>query len=367
MGQIKRKAVAAGHICIDMTPLIEKKNITNAGEVFVPGSVLQVGAMDIHTGGSVANTGLAMQILGVDTLLIGKVGDDELGRNIAGRLSEYNAEKGLLIDGSSSTSYSVVLAVPGRDRMFLHNPGANDTFCCKDIPYERLNGIDLFHFGYPPIMKQMYQNEGIELETIFRKAKEAGAITSLDMAAIDEDSQAGSQNWKLILKRVLPYVDLFLPSIDELCFMVDRRRLERWKSEKPNWAKEAEELAEITHSLGCKNIMIKCGASGMYYETSGDSLKKLLEAKKINNSDSWSEQKGFERSYKPEQIVSATGAGDTAIAALLTAMLNGYELKTAVKLAAATGASCVEYVDALSGLKPFDELLKKIEGGWEKQ
>jgi len=35
-------------------------------------------------------------------------------------------------------------------------------------------------------------------------------------------------------------------------------------------------------------------------------------------------------------------------------------------LAAATGASCVAAYDALSGLKSFEELKKKIEEGWEK-
>jgi len=35
-------------------------------------------------------------------------------------------------------------------------------------------------------------------------------------------------------------------------------------------------------------------------------------------------------------------------------------------LAAATGASCVEAYDALSGLKSFEELKRKIEAGWKK-
>ena len=34
-------------------------------------------------------------------------------------------------------------------------------------------------------------------------------------------------------------------------------------------------------------------------------------------------------------------------------------------LAAATGASCVEAYDALSGLKPLSELKVKIAEGWE--
>ena len=64
--------------------------------------------------------------------------------------------------------------------------------------------------------------------------------------------------------------------------------------------------------------------------------------------------------------MSGTGAGDTSIGAFLTATLDGYSLEEALRLATATGASCVEAYDALGGLKSFDELKRKIEAGWKK-
>ena len=54
------------------------------------------------------------------------------------------------------------------------------------------------------------------------------------------------------------------------------------------------------------------------------------------------------------------------IAAFLTAVLEGYSLEDTMHLAAATGASCVEAYDALSGLKSFEELKCKINNGWKK-
>ena len=48
-------------------------------------------------------------------------------------------------------------------------------------------------------------------------------------------------------------------------------------------------------------------------------------------------------------------------------MLNGRSLEDCIKLAAATGASCVEAYDALSGLKSFAELEEKIARGWGKE
>ena len=46
--------------------------------------------------------------------------------------------------------------------------------------------------------------------------------------------------------------------------------------------------------------------------------------------------------------------------------LNDYSLKECVQMAAATGASCVVAYDALSGLKSFEELEKRIKAGWPK-
>ena len=65
-------------------------------------------------------------------------------------------------------------------------------------------------------------------------------------------------------------------------------------------------------------------------------------------------------------MLSGTGAGDTSIAAFLTSMLEGDSMEECMHLAAAAGASCVAAYDALSGLKPLDELRKKIASGWKK-
>ena len=78
------------------------------------------------------------------------------------------------------------------------------------------------------------------------------------------------------------------------------------------------------------------------------------------------EKADFEKSYVPDEVLSGTGAGDTSIAAFLTAMLEGYTPEKCMQLAAATGACCVAAYDALSGLKPFAELEERIEKGWAK-
>lgn len=137
---MKKKVIAAGHICLDITPIFPAKKATQLTDVLAPGKLLNVGEADVHTGGSVANTGLAMKILGADVTLMGKVGNDAFGGMVGNILNKYDAGDGLLVAEGESTSYSVILAIPGVDRIFLHNTGANDTFCTEDIPKEALTG-----------------------------------------------------------------------------------------------------------------------------------------------------------------------------------------------------------------------------------
>ncbi len=66
----------------------------------------------------------------------------------------------MIIDQRATTSYTVIINPPGVDLIFLHHPGTNDAFCAADIDYAKLNEAALFHFGYPPLMRQMYTADG---------------------------------------------------------------------------------------------------------------------------------------------------------------------------------------------------------------
>ena len=63
---MKKKVIAAGHICLDITPVFLDGAADKADQILSPGKLIQMGNADVHTGGSVANTGLAMKLLGND-------------------------------------------------------------------------------------------------------------------------------------------------------------------------------------------------------------------------------------------------------------------------------------------------------------
>ncbi|MCR5160726.1 MAG: carbohydrate kinase family protein [Lachnospiraceae bacterium] len=371
---MSKKVIAAGHICIDITPAFPDYGARKIEEALLPGKLITMGEADVHSGGSVANTGLAMKILGADVTLRGKIGNDEFGEMIRAVLRRYDAEDGLIVSEDCSTSYSVVIAVPGIDRIFLHNPGANDTFTSEDITPDMLENAALFHFGYPPIMRSMYENGGAELEKLMRKARSAGAATSLDLAAVDPLSDAGRADWKGILGRVLPYVDIFVPSIEELGFMLDRERFDRWQekaagkdiTEVLDLEEDIVPVADMCMEMGCRILLIKCGVPGMYLRTAGTEALAEIPVRLGLDTAAWADRERFEPSYVPDRIRSGTGAGDTSIAAFLTAMTQGRDPDMCLHLAAAEGACCVTEYDSLSGLRSLEELADRIRAGWAK-
>ena len=363
--------VSAGHICLDITPVFPHgRKYDDISSLLVPGKLIAMDRADVHTGGSVANTGLALKKLGCDVRLLGKVGDDPFGQIVGNIVACYGAG-GLIIDPDVSTSYSVVLAVPGVDRVFLHNPGANDTFRGSDIPDDAIEDADLFHFGYPSLMKCMYERNGEELAGLLARVKSMDIATSLDLAAVDPDSEAGRIDWDGILQAVLPYVDFFVPSFEELCFMLDRGKYEHLASLGKDMAecidieRDVRPLALKSIEYGCRTVLIKCGIKGMFYLTSDSGGISGIGSRLNLDLNSWSNKSGLQRCYKADEVRSGTGAGDTSIAAFLAAVMKGYEPARCVSLACAEGACCVTSYDALGGLQTLDELETRISKGWE--
>jgi sugar/nucleoside kinase (ribokinase family) len=193
------------------------------------------------------------------------------------------------------------------------------------------------------------------------------------MAAMEEGSVAGKADWCQILKRLLPFVDFFVPSAEELGFMLDGSLYETWLTRANGkditeviTFDEIKMLGDRVLQFGAKLVLIKCGALGIYYHTSNmDDMSPICEQLGLAVTE-WADKEGFEGSYVPKEVVSGTGAGDTSIAAFLAAVLYGESLSEALNLSVAMGACCVETYDALSGIKPFDELKEKIQKGWKK-
>ena len=367
--------VVAGHICLDIYPDLSGMEREAFEKTFLPGRLISVGPVTFYTGGAVSNTGLALHRLGIHTQLTGKVGNDLFGHAILQIITthgEHLADR-MKVDPLANTSYSVLINYPGVDRIFLHCSGANDTFGANDVPYESIQEARLFHFGYPPLMRTIYQEDGVQLIELFRRAKETGATTSLDMAFPDPASAPGHANWRQILEKTLPWVDIFLPSVEEILFML-RRDLFFKLSETAGYAGIGSLLTpELLSSLGdqllgmgSKIVVLKLGDCGLYMRTADTSTLADLGRAQPADLSAWGQCEFWAPCFEV-QVVGTTGSGDTTIAGFLAAFLRGFTPESTLTTAMAVGASNVEAADALSGIQSWEATQERISRGWARR
>ena len=359
--------MVAGHLCLDITPKFPAGERLNISDVFSPGKLTNVEEAVLSTGGPVSNTGLAMARLDVDVVLNGKVGKDTFGNVIRQLVGEERAAA-LKTVCDQSTSYTIVLALPGIDRFVLHNPATNDTFGADDIDYELAKQCVLFHFGYPPLMKRMFENNGIELVEMYKRIKDLGVTASLDMAMPDPASGSGQADWQIILEKTLPYVDIFVPSIEEIAFMLDRDLFEKRKAqakrEDPVLVYESKDCADISSkllSLGAKIIAIKCGIRGVYLRTGNAEQIGAVGAACPKDANGWANREIWAGSFKAENFASALGAGDATIAGFLCGFIRGFSPEDTLQIANTVGWQNVQAIDALSGIKNWQSILELLE------
>jgi len=337
---------------------------TNITDIFRPGKLIQIGPTTISSGGPVSNTGFPMRRLGIDVKFMGKCGDDIFGSALI-RAIEAEApgsSKGMQTVSGENTSYTIVISPPGIDRMFLHCPGANDTFVADDVDLEAIRKTSLFHFGYPPLMAKMYADNGAELVKMYAAIKQAGATTSLDMAYPDPDSPAGQVDWASLCRKTLPHVDIFTPSVEELTFMLRRAKFQELLAAAGTGEMLAhidsellDDLAEQCLSAGAGIVLIKCGYLGLYIRTNGRGRLEKFGRALCGDLDNWANRHLFEPSYAAKTFVSATGAGDCTIAGFLAAFLRGCSIEQALRYACAVGAQNLSAPDAFSGVTDWQQ------------
>jgi sugar/nucleoside kinase (ribokinase family) len=374
----------AGHLCIDIIPRFPDTGLRNISDIMRPGKLVNVGDAKISTGGPVSNTGLNMKTLGSKVCFCACAGDDTLGKLTVDILKASGNAEGIGVMSGQSSSYTIVVAPPNIDRIFLHNPGTNNYFGSENLNPKLIQQCRHFHFGYPPLMGRMFADEGRELEKIFKTAKDSGATTSCDMTLPDPSSPSGKAPWRKILQRILPYIDIHLPSIEETFYMLWpeeflARKAKHNNAELINYItpQEYSKTADEILAMGAKMTALKSGHRGFYVKTgSKEGFAKMGEAKP-KDFDNWSNRELWAPAFVVDNFGSATGSGDSSIAGFLSAFLRGLSIEDALKYATCVGLQNVRVLDAVSGIKTWDETTRMIKenmpmidahiesGGWK--
>lgn len=377
----------AGHLCIDIAPDLSGRS-GDPAEWIRPGELVNVGGAQISAGGCVANTALALHRLGAAVRPLGKVGNDIFGEAIRGYFNAQQNGLGdwLQVAEGEASSYTLVFNPPDVDRMFFHCGGVNDTFRLEDVQRvlddipESKSGRPIFHFGYPPLMRSMWQNGGTELERLIGYAQQRGYRVSLDTAWPDPGSEVGRISWRALLERNLKHVDAFLPSLDELLVMLyphEHESLRRRAEGEPvagggsaggsgsagGDASIISRAAEEVLAMGPALVAIKLGPAGYYLRTSTERGRLERAGFSGGRLKEWSGREFLVSNYAVEARAT-TGAGDSSIAGFLCGWNRGWDPVRTVRFAVATGAHSVEGPDAISHIPSALQIEKRQQGGW---
>ena len=281
------------------------------------GVLMHTEPIAVVVGGIVSNSGVAMARLGMKVAGFTYVGRDEWATVIRRKLDAEGMDaSGLMVHPTEGTSTTAVLIDASGERSFAHSLGA-PKLMEKGLylgKMEMFGRSRMALVGYYSMMPM----EG-DLPEVFAAMHAVGCKTGLDAA--------GDGGGMKPLDRILPHVDVYVPSYSEAVHQTGE--------------KEPERIIERFRN---------CGAPGM--------LGVKLGAKGALLSSSAGEYVEIESVRPPGKVVDTTGAGDSFLGGLVTGMLRGMSVGDAGRLGAATGACCVTGMGGTAGLRGFEETMR---------
>lgn len=287
--------------------------IVRPGETFPPvGEIELVESISVQPGGNAVNTAIALGVLGHRPLPVGRVGRDAFGTYLTGSMEEVGADTGAVIRDDAATAVTVAGVRPDGERSFLHMVGANASLTGDDIPWDLVANARVFHLTSVFVLPAFDGEAGVES---LRRAKSLGLTTVLDVCWDAEG------RWMSVLADYLPHSDYFLPNIDEARALTGKER--------------PDDIADELLARGCGAVVMKLGRDGCFIAT--PTGRRHVRGFTVNAIDS-------------------TGAGDAFGAGFMAALIRGYDLEPAVRIANAVGANWVT-APAAEGLRPFEDIV----------
>ncbi len=235
--------------------------------------------MSLALGSSSAIFASNLSALGVKVSFAGKIGNDIFGNFCKGQLDGKGVDTSMLIQSDALQTGATVVLNFDEDRAMVTHQGAMKDFALADITPEMLGTAKHLHFS------SYFLQPGFKhsLDQLFKMAKERGLTTSLDV------QWDPAEEWDFDYKKVLPYVDVFLPNETELLKLTGSASIEA--------------ALEAVAGFG-KFILIKRGKQGslLSYEN------KIVDG----------------RSFLNDKVVDAIGAGDSFNAGFIFKFIKGF-------------------------------------------
>ncbi|KAK9288982.1 hypothetical protein L1049_017453 [Liquidambar formosana] len=314
--------VSFGEMLIDFVPTVSGVSLAEA-----PGFIKA-------PGGAPANVAIAVSRIGGKAAFVGKLGDDEFGRMLAGILKENGVNgEGINFDEGARTALAfVTLRADGeREFMFYRNPSADMLLKPEELNLEVIRSAKIFHYGSISLIVEPCRSAHLKA---MQEAKDAGALLSYDpnlrLPLWPSPEEAREQ-----IMSIWEKADLIKVSDVELEFLTGSNKID-------------DAAAMSLWHPGLKLLLVTLGEDGCRYYTKN--FHGSVEGFHVNT-------------------VDTTGAGDSFVGALLCKIVDNLsiledeaKLREVLKFANACGAITTTKKGAIPALPKESEVLHLLNG-----
>jgi len=264
-------------------------------------------------GGTVVDTAK----LGLKSLAVGAVGDDEKADWVLLTLEKHGIDVSAMqrIKGVP-TSATILNVRPNGDRPALHVRGASDHFDVPPEMYDRVFDAPIIHLGGTGLLKKL---DGPASVTLLKEAKRRGRTVTFDLIAASAETIG-------IVAPLLPYIDYFMPSIEEAKDMSGQAT--------------AEDCAKFYLDKGARCCVFTLGGDGAYYAHQ-DGTRLTSRAYEI-------------------KVVDTTGCGDAFDAGFITALHHKMDVETSLRFAQASAGLVATGLGSDAGIVSFPDTLARM-------
>lgn len=279
------------------------------------GTEIMAASMNTVLGSSSAIFASNLASLGTEVTFCGTIGDDNNADLVIKSLKRNNVNTQFIKKIQGEKTGATIILNYEQDRANITFGGAMNSLTPELIPLSRVKEFDHVHISNFFIQKGI-RNHIIE---IFKKLKETGVSTSLDMQWDVEEK------WDYDFKNGLPYVDIFLPNESEVLRL----------TQTPDISQAIQKIQPYSGILA-----IKRGIQGSIG---------------INK-----KQQEICAAYKFENFVDAIGAGDSFNAGFIFKYLQGASLMECLKMGNKAGAINTTEAGGTKAFESKEALQKKL-------
>ncbi|MFK5977371.1 MAG: sugar kinase [Rhizobiaceae bacterium] len=276
------------------------------------GNVEFIEEIKLTVAGTAGGTVVDAAKLGLNSLAVGAVGDDEKADWVLLTLEKHGVDISTMQRLSGVPTSATILNIrPNGDRPALHMRGASDHFEVPETMYDQVFDAPIIHLGGTGLLQKL---DGKPSEILLAEAKRRGLTVTFDLIGTDE-------NTIKIVKPLLPYIDYFMPSIEEARDLTQK--------------KTVDDCAAELMNAGANACVFTLGPDGAYF-ADREGTRKLSPAYDI-------------------EVVDTTGCGDAFDAGFITALHHKMDIDTALRFAQACGALVASGLGSDAGIVSFED------------